>query len=68
MCTYFYEAYFAGGKGNNMNAEILGLWGLLLFSQKLSIRNLMAVGESKVTIDWINDCTNLIMMYLHNWK
>ena len=46
-----YKAYFAGGKGNNMKAGILGLWGLLLFAQRLSIRNLMAAGDSKVTID-----------------
>jgi hypothetical protein len=44
---HVYKAYFAGGKGNNMKAEILGLWGLLLFAQKLSIRNLMAAGTPK---------------------
>jgi ribonuclease HI len=54
-----YKAHFAGGKGNNMKAEILGLWVLLFFAQRLSIRNLMAVDDSKVTIDWINDL-NLI--------
>jgi ribonuclease HI len=63
-----YKAHFAGGKGNNMKAEILGLWGLLFLAQRLSIRNLMAVGDSKVTIDWINDCSNLNLIYLHNWK
>jgi len=63
-----YKAHFAGGKGNNMNAEILGLWGFLLFAQRLSIRNLMATGDSKVTIDWINDCSNMNLIYLHTWK
>jgi ribonuclease HI len=63
-----YKAHFAGGKGNNMKAEILGLWGLLFFAQRLSIRNLMVVGDSKVTIDWINDCSNLNLIYLHSWK
>jgi hypothetical protein len=28
----------------------------------------MVVGDSKVTIDWINDCSNLNLIYLHNWK
>jgi hypothetical protein len=34
-----YKAHFAGGKGNNMKAEIMGLWGLLYFAQRLSIIN-----------------------------
>ena len=31
-----YKAYFTGGKGNNMKYELLGPWGLLFLSQKLS--------------------------------
>jgi len=34
----------------------------------LSISKLMVVGDSKVTIDWINDRSNLNLIYLHNWK
>jgi len=63
-----YKTHFAGGKGNNMKEEILGLWGLLFLGQRLSICKLMAAGDSKVTIDWINDCSNLNLIYLHNWK
>jgi hypothetical protein len=51
-----------------MKAELLGLWGLLFFAQKLSIRKMMAAGDSKVTIDWINESTNLNLLYLHSWK
>jgi len=63
-----FKAHFAGGKCNNMKAEILGLWGFLFFAQRLPIRNLMVVGDSKVTIDWINDCSNMDLIYLHSWK
>jgi ribonuclease HI len=63
-----YKAHFAGGKGNNMKAEILGLWGLLFLAQRLTICRMMVVGDSKVTIDWINESTNLNLIYLHNWK
>jgi ribonuclease HI len=63
-----YKTHFAGGKGNNMKAEFLGLWGLLFFAQRLSISKLMVVGDSKVTIDWINDRSNLNLIYLHIWK
>jgi ribonuclease HI len=69
LCAqHVYKAYFAGGKGNNMKVEIMGLWGLLHLAQRLSIKKLMVVGDSKVTIDWINDCSNMNLMYLHSWK
>jgi len=66
--VHSYKVDFAGGKGNNMKAEILGLWGLLFLAQRLSISNLMVVGDSKVTINWINDFSNLNLIYLHSWK
>jgi ribonuclease HI len=62
------KAYFAGGNGNNMKAELLGLWGLLLLSSRLSIKKMMVVGDSKVTIDWINSKSNLNLLYLNSWK
>jgi ribonuclease HI len=65
---HFYRAHFAGGQGNNMKAEILGLWGLLLFASRLSINKMMVDGDSKVAIDWINDKSNLNILYLNNWK
>ena len=49
--NHFYRAHFAGGKGNNMKAKILGLWGLLHFVSSLSISKMMVVGDSKVVID-----------------
>jgi ribonuclease HI len=65
---HFYRAHFAGGKGNNMKDEILGLWGLLYFAYRLSISKMMVAGDSKVAIDWINDCSNLNLLYLSSWK
>jgi hypothetical protein len=29
---------------------------------------MMVVGDSKVAIDWINDNSNLNLLYLNNWK
>ena len=40
-------------------SEILSLWGLLLLLSYFSIKKLMVVGDSKVTIDWINSKSNL---------
>jgi hypothetical protein len=42
-----------------MKEEIMGLWGILFLSSYLSIKNLMVAGDSKVTMDWINDKANL---------
>jgi hypothetical protein len=53
------KAYFAGGNGNNMKAELLGLWDLLLLSTSFSIKKMMVVGDSKVTINWINSKSSL---------
>jgi len=65
---HHFRAYFAGGQGNNMKDEILGLWGLLLLAIRLSIKEMMVVGDSKVTIDWIIGNSNLNLLYLNNWK
>jgi ribonuclease HI len=62
------KALFVGGSGNNMKAELMGLWGILLITTQWSIKKLMVVGDSKVTIDWINDKSNLDLNYLSHWK
>jgi hypothetical protein len=62
------RARFAGGTGNNMKAELLGLWGLLLLASYFTIKKMMVAGDSKVTIDWINSKSNLNLIYLNNWK
>jgi hypothetical protein len=51
-----------------MKVEIMGLWGIIFLLSYLSIKNLMVVGDSKVTMDWINDKSNLNIIYLNNWK
>jgi ribonuclease HI len=62
------QAHFAGGTGNNIKAELLGLWGLLYLATHFSIKNLMVAGDSKVTIDWISDKAKLEIIYLSHWK
>jgi hypothetical protein len=63
---HFFRAYFVGGNGNNMKVELLGLWGLLLLTSRLSIKKWMVVGDSKVTIDWINAKSNMNLLYLNS--
>jgi len=53
------------GDGNNMKTELLGLWGLLFLTSRLSIKKLMVARDSKVTIDLINAKSNLNMLYFN---
>ena len=63
-----FKAFFAGGEGNNMKEELLGLWGLLHLAKTLSLSRLMIAGDSKVTIDWIKGATSLNCTYLRPWQ
>jgi hypothetical protein len=51
-----------------MKEKILGIWGLLYFENRLAINIMMIVGDSKVAIDWINDRSNMNLIYLATWK
>jgi len=51
-----------------MKAKLLGLWGILLLASFFTIKKLIVVGDSKVTIDWIASKTILNLIYLNNWK
>jgi ribonuclease HI len=62
------QAHFVGGTGNNMKAELMGLWGLLHLATHFSFKKLMVAGDSKVTIDWISDKAKLDLIYLSHWK
>jgi hypothetical protein len=62
------KAHFTGGTRNNMKDKLMGLWGFLLLDTRLSIKNLMVACDSKVTIDWINNKSNLDLIYLSHWK
>jgi hypothetical protein len=62
------QAHFVGGTGNNMKAEMMRLWGIFLLATHFSLKKLMVAGDSKVTIDWINDKAILDLNYLSHWK
>jgi hypothetical protein len=63
-----YKAFFAGGEGNNMKEELLGLWGLFHLAKTLSLSRLMIAKDSKVTIDLIKGATSLNCIYLRPWQ
>jgi hypothetical protein len=62
---HLFIVHFAGGKGKNMKEKILGLWGFLHFSSRLSINKIMVVGSSKVAIDGIKEKLKLNLLYLY---
>jgi hypothetical protein len=51
-----------------MKAEVLGLWGLLSLENRLSMKEMMVVGDSMVAIDWIIGNSKLNLLYLENSK
>jgi hypothetical protein len=51
-----------------MKSEMMGLWGILLLSTHYSIKKLIVASVSTVTIDWINEKSNLDLIYLSYWK
>jgi len=63
-----FKSFFAGGEGNNMKVELLGLWGLLHLATLLSLSRLMIVGDSKATIEWIKGVSRLNCIYLRPWQ
>jgi ribonuclease HI len=49
--SHFFKIHLAIGIGTNIKAELIGLWGLLHFTLRLHIYDLMVVGDSKVILD-----------------
>jgi ribonuclease HI len=55
------------GSGTNTKGEILALWCILYFANKLKVSRLMLAGDSKIIIDWFNNVNNLQVLSLQDW-
>ena len=55
------------GRGSNMKAKILALWGLLFFAHEKDLLSLTILGDLKVIVDWANDIHLLHTIELHHW-
>jgi ribonuclease HI len=66
--SHFFKANLAIGTDTNIKAELVGLWGLLFFSLKFQILDLMVVGDSKVVLDWFVGISSLNVLSLQCWK
>jgi ribonuclease HI len=56
------------GTGTNMKAELLGAWASLILASRLHISELLLLGDSKVTIDWLNGLVDFQVADLESWK
>jgi ribonuclease HI len=56
------------GRGTNTKAELIGLWTTLLLASFWSLDHLQVIGDSKVTIDWINGSCQLHSFHAEGWK
>ena len=62
-----YKLYWNGGGGTNTKAEVLALWGLLLFASQLYMDKIQIIGDSKVVIDHMNMKTFINLGSLVHW-
>jgi len=49
--SHFFKIHLVIGIGTNIKVEMIGLWGLLHFTLRPHIYDLMVVGDSKVILD-----------------
>ena len=55
------------GKGTNIEAELLALWGFLWFANEKDFHSLSILGDSKFIMDWENDTHLLHTIELSHW-
>jgi ribonuclease HI len=63
-----YRWFISCGAGTNTKAELMGAWASLLIASLLNIHHLQVMGDSKVTIDWLNKKGNLQAINIEGWK
>jgi ribonuclease HI len=59
---------FNCGKGSNTRAELMGAWASLTLAHRLSISDMILLGDSKIVIDWLKKKANLQAVALESWK
>jgi len=63
-----YRWHLNGGEGTNTKTKFLGIWATLTLATHLSLPNILAFGDSKVIIDWLNDKGQLKACAIEGWK
>lgn len=53
--------------GTNTRAELLALWALLWFSNRLQVHSLHVFGDSMSIVDWAAGNCKLRSLPLHHW-
>jgi len=56
------------GQGSNMKAELMGAWASCTLASRLHISELLLLGDSKITIDWLNGRADFHVADLISWK
>jgi ribonuclease HI len=56
------------GQGSNMKAELMGAWASCILASRLHISELLLLGDSKITIDWLNGHADFHVADLMSWK
>jgi ribonuclease HI len=56
------------GRGTNTRAELMGVWASLTLASRLSITDILVLGDSKIVIDWLNRKGTLQVVTIDCWK
>ena len=51
-----------------MKAELMGAWASCILASRLHISELLLLGDSKITIDWLNGSADFHVADLMSWK
>ena len=51
-----------------MKAELMGGWASCILASRLHINELLLLGHSKITIDWLNERADFHVADLMSWK
>jgi ribonuclease HI len=66
ICSY--KWFLNCGSGTNTRAELLGAWALLTLANRLSLKTIHVMGDSKIIIDWLRRKGQLQVLSLDCWK
>ena len=66
--TQYFHIKSGAGRGANMRAKLLSLWGLLFFASQKGIKSLMVDGNSNIIVAYMVGSSGLNFFQLEAWK
>ena len=65
--TERYNIFWNGGPGTNNKAEIMALWGGLLFAYDMQLQGVSIYEDSQLIINWVTNSYHMMTPHLQGW-